>query len=326
MLLCSKRTFPFPTQPLVLGTLLAALVVVAWRILERVEVGGDSMRPTLLAGDRLLVVRGLGARPGDLVVVDDPDGRRGPLVKRVAAVRGAEVTVLGDNRPASTDSRAFGPVRAVRGRAVYRYHPADRAGRLGRGIPGAVRQAVPCPPMGGPDLGLERLLADDYLDGLEELPMAELRARKNECDEVEISLSYLRRLVQGRLDIVYAELQRRAGGESGGDLSAIVEHLPEILSEGGRSAGAGRLSALIAPDVNYRLLSADLDRIIDIDKVAALTEMDDAQVRRIADALEDLERTVSGRRRALHERMDAFQAEIVRRYKTGEATVDSLLR
>jgi hypothetical protein len=35
---------------------------------------------------------------------------------------------------------------------------------------------------------------------------------------------------------------------------------------------------------------------------------------------------VSGQRRDLFERIDALQAEITRRYKTGEASVDSLLQ
>ena len=35
---------------------------------------------------------------------------------------------------------------------------------------------------------------------------------------------------------------------------------------------------------------------------------------------------MSRRRRSLHERIDALQAEITRRYRTGEASVESLLR
>ena len=35
---------------------------------------------------------------------------------------------------------------------------------------------------------------------------------------------------------------------------------------------------------------------------------------------------MSSQRHALFERIDALQAEITRRYKTGEATVDSLLQ
>ena len=37
-------------------------------------------------------------------------------------------------------------------------------------------------------------------------------------------------------------------------------------------------------------------------------------------------REAAKRRRTLHERIDVLQAEITRRYKTGETSVESLLR
>jgi nickel-type superoxide dismutase maturation protease len=103
-----------------------------WRPVGRVEVTGDSMRPALLPGDRLLVLRGRRIHSGDVVAVADPRQPARTMVKRVAGRSGAGVTVLGDNPAASTDSRAFGPVPSstVRGRAVYRYFPADRRGLL----------------------------------------------------------------------------------------------------------------------------------------------------------------------------------------------------
>lgn len=173
-------------------------------------------------------------------------------------------------------------------------------------------------------LDLDRLLADDYTAGIGGMSMPDVRARKVECGEAEAALSYLRRLVQVRLDIVLAELQRRADGHTS-DLSEIVENLPDILAERGTRTTGGRLPSLDLPDVNHRLLTADLDRIFDVGRAGALPEMDDADVRALADALDTLERQVSAQRRALHERLDALQAEIVRRYKSGEATVDTLL-
>jgi nickel-type superoxide dismutase maturation protease len=100
--------------------------------LSRVEVRGDSMRPALEPGDRLLVVRGRAVRVGDGVALDDPRQPARTMVKRVAGRGDGGVTVLGDNPGASTDSRAFGPVApgAVRGRAVYRYFPDSRRGLL----------------------------------------------------------------------------------------------------------------------------------------------------------------------------------------------------
>ncbi|MBA3267203.1 MAG: nickel-type superoxide dismutase maturation protease [Acidimicrobiia bacterium] len=103
--------------------------------ITRMEVVGDSMRPTLEPGDRLVLSRSRRIRPGDLVAVVDPRQARRIVVKRVAEVSPAGLTVLGDNPSASTDSRVFGPVSpaAVRGRVVYRYHPPPRRGRLSNG-------------------------------------------------------------------------------------------------------------------------------------------------------------------------------------------------
>jgi signal peptidase I len=121
----------------------AALVLatVAAGAVRRVEVIGESMAPRLLPGDRLLVVRlpvRWPLRVGELVALPDPrtaglwPGWGRVLVKRVAVVEGGAVTVLGDDPDRSTDSRDFGPVprASISGRAVYRYHPPRRAGRL----------------------------------------------------------------------------------------------------------------------------------------------------------------------------------------------------
>jgi type IV secretory pathway protease TraF len=58
------------------------------------------------------------------------------LEERVASVdpHYGDVTVLGDAPDASTDSRTFGavPRDLVLGRAVYRYWPESRRGRLNR--------------------------------------------------------------------------------------------------------------------------------------------------------------------------------------------------
>jgi hypothetical protein len=170
---------------------------------------------------------------------------------------------------------------------------------------------------------IQRLLDPAYVDGLRELPMEELRAKRAECQEVEVALSYLRRLAQGRLDIVLADLQRRAGGGPG-DLASLIEQLPEILGEQTRPPGFGRLPTLIAPsDAD---LTEEVDALADPGRLSALPEMSDDDVRAIADALGELEQRTSLQRKQLFERIDQLQEEIVRRYKEGEASVDSLLR
>lgn len=136
MLLRMRRVRGLPhvsTRWLLRATAVLVAGACAARPVRRVVVDGDSMLPTLQGGDRVLAVVRARPRPGDLVVVRDPRRPVRLLVKRVADVDLNGITVLGDNPGASTDSRSFGPVPRVWGRAVYRYGPAHRAGRLRRG-------------------------------------------------------------------------------------------------------------------------------------------------------------------------------------------------
>jgi hypothetical protein len=173
---------------------------------------------------------------------------------------------------------------------------------------------------------IETILSPDYVDDLQSLSMAVVRERRDESQEAADVLSYLRRLVQGRLDIVHADLERRAGGEPS-DLAALVERLEkgEIISEGTHAAGLGRLPASFGPADTDGWISQELDQIIGAERLSTLGELSDDGVREIADSLVELERKVSAQRSTLHDVANRLQEEIVRRYKSGEASVDSLL-
>jgi nickel-type superoxide dismutase maturation protease len=109
-----------------------AAAAAARRWLDVVEVRGRSMAPTLLPGDRLLVVRMHRApRAGEVVLAPDPREPRRELVKRVAGVGSGGIDLRGDNVAASTDARVAQD--RIRWRAVLRYWPRQRATiRLGR--------------------------------------------------------------------------------------------------------------------------------------------------------------------------------------------------
>ena len=114
------------------GAAAAVIARWAWEQWERTEVSGDSMAPALQAGDHLLVWRTKRLKVGDIVAAGDPRRPERTVLKRAASVDAAGVFLVGDNEERSTDSRHFGPVARplVRGRAVYRYAPPGRAGRL----------------------------------------------------------------------------------------------------------------------------------------------------------------------------------------------------
>lgn len=172
---------------------------------------------------------------------------------------------------------------------------------------------------------LARVLSEDYLDALTTAPIEDLRARRAECQALEVAVSYQRRMAQGRLDIVGAEQRRRAeGGEPLSD-DDLVRSLAETLADRSRPGGVGRLPQLMTPEAG-EVDTTQLDAIARPGALARLGELADAELASMVDALSGYEQHVSGQRRALHERIDALQAEITRRYRTGEASVESLLR
>lgn len=171
---------------------------------------------------------------------------------------------------------------------------------------------------------LERLLDPAFMEDLPGRSTEDIRLSRTALQEAEVAISFMRRLLQGRLDIVEAERARR--GEDSQDTRSLVESLPDILSEGGRTSGNGRLPTYINPGEQAAALVVELDRVADPGMLTQVPELSDAALDGIVTALTDLEHEVSGRRRALHERLDAINAELVRRYQTGQASVDTLLR
>jgi hypothetical protein len=172
---------------------------------------------------------------------------------------------------------------------------------------------------------LDRVLADDYVGDVTTLAMDDLRAKRAECQALEVALSYQRRMAQGRLDIVAAERRRRADGGDPPSHDELIRNLASTLADRQRPPGNGRLPQLMAPDA-AEVDTDELDAIAGPGDLARLVEASEDDLTRLVDGVSTYEHEVSGRRRRLHERIDALQAEITRRYKTGEASVESLLQ
>lgn len=177
---------------------------------------------------------------------------------------------------------------------------------------------------------IEQLVDPEFVKDLQSLSLEELRQRRGQCQDAEEASSLQRRLVQGRLDIVQADLYRRAGGKPQEGDATLVDSLPGILVErGDRHLGPGRFTSLDAADSqmgeDFDQLLQLLDRIVDGARLSKLQDEDEATVRGMSEELDQIERSISQRRHQLHGHIDQFQAEIVRRYKSGEASVEGLL-
>lgn len=173
---------------------------------------------------------------------------------------------------------------------------------------------------------LDRALSPTYLDGLAGWSMEEIRAHRAECQELEDAASYLRRIVQARLDIIGTELHSRASGVDA-DLEALVGALPSILADHSERRSSGRFLDGLGPGEQQAAWALSrADEALGVHDIAATPELDDDTLHAMADRLHQLERDISTERRTLHDLLDRLQAELVRRYRTGEATVEGLLR
>ena len=91
---------------------------------------------------------------------------------------------------------------------------------------------------------IDRILDPGFTRGLTDIPVGELRARRDECLAEREYLSILRRLVQGRLDILLADRRHREEGREGRELiDEVSEALGHELAGGSRGQPGGHRSA-----------------------------------------------------------------------------------
>lgn len=158
---------------------------------------------------------------------------------------------------------------------------------------------------------IDRILADGYADGLDAHSVDELHSMEREALEVETEISYIRRLAQGRIDILEAERDRRAAGGTLGDL---IAKLPEILAdEGPRSDAAHtRAQPVLAPAAGIEW-NRGVERLVSDATLVNLPTLSEAELQATLSQLRDLEHDLSGRRRALHGVIDALTHELAER-------------
>ncbi|MEU0989020.1 hypothetical protein [Streptomyces sp. NPDC005953] len=169
------------------------------------------------------------------------------------------------------------------------------------------------------------VLPDAVRHDLPALRLTELRTLRRDSQRDEADLSYVRRLLQGRIDILRAELARRSAPDTPIDPeAAVVDRLSEILTDTpSRHRTSARHVTLSTPHTEeYRRLAADMLADVELSDLDARTG---DELRAGLGRLSRYEQQVSHRRQALQRTADECSAEIARRYREGEAQVDDLL-
>ena len=165
---------------------------------------------------------------------------------------------------------------------------------------------------------IQALIEDSSHESVGTNPLGDLRDMRSKCQSAESDVSLVRRLTQGRLDIVGHEVSNRSGDSASEvDVSTVLYELPDILADA--SGGSrGRVGQLDPGPYSAGLIN-ELDSLVTPAELSGLASLEDGDVNRIFGSLQDFETELSTSRRALHEKIDAIQLEIGRRYRDGEA-------
>lgn len=150
-----------------------------------------------------------------------------------------------------------------------------------------------------------------------DLSLDELRTLRQQLQLEDDAVSYARRVAQARLDLVKAEASRRTESSD-----SVDEELRTVLSS--HLTGGPARPPRPTEDLSDHPLAVELDELCATHGLGHLKSLDDAELVTLTDAIAAFEARVSSDRRERFDRLDALSAELVRRYRDGEADVDSL--
>lgn len=164
---------------------------------------------------------------------------------------------------------------------------------------------------------IDRIRRSDFVEGLDAMDLEDLRSRRDECVAEREYLSLLRRLVQGRAEILRAEVERRGGDDRG----PLVDRLAEILSAEAQGPSRGEAVRVSIPEEEMLLARRRVERLVADAGISDPSGLADHRLRDAVDVLAREEREVSEARNAVLAALDAVQDELKRRYKDDPSLV-----
>jgi hypothetical protein len=164
---------------------------------------------------------------------------------------------------------------------------------------------------------IDVILDPAYLDGVDDRSLEELGEMRDEVDGFENELSFYRRVLHGRLDVLRFEQRRR----SGEDQRSVLDALPELLAAGmgggsDTEGSMGRLRSEFAPDLPE--VERRFSRVMDDDVLTRLPDLSDDDLALAIQELGELEQGISERRSRLHEIHDALVGQIGGRHVSSD--------
>lgn len=192
-----------------------------------------------------------------------------------------------------------------------------------RGASGAYGGAMSVEYLPGGRRRVDRVLDPTFCDDVASLDDATLHERREDVQQEEVDLSYLRRLLHGRLDLLVDERAHRSGerpppaqGPARTD-AELVEVLSRVLADDARTTrGSGRFLTVEPSRVGEHRRTAE--RAVADLRLATPARLDDAALAQAIARLREVERTVSDTRRAVQEVEQRLTDELTRRVSAAQ--------
>jgi hypothetical protein len=160
---------------------------------------------------------------------------------------------------------------------------------------------------------IDRVLDEAFVEGLGDLSLEDLRARRDDAMAEREYLSMLRRLLQGRAEILAAELATRGSDE---ERAPLVERLTTILADDEHpSTSRGEYVRISVPEEEMLLARRRVERMVTDVGLSDPSALDDARLAEVVETLATEEQEVSASRRGVIRALDALQDELKRRYR-----------
>jgi hypothetical protein len=175
-------------------------------------------------------------------------------------------------------------------------------------------------PRAGGKRRIDQVLERGFTDDLPSMDTDEVRRRRDLARAEREYLSFLRRLLQGRRDLLRDEHDRR---KAGGERQPVVERVVSVMAEGTRGPSRGEAPVMPVPEEEIAMARRRVERLISDAHLSDLEALSEEELDGAVQRIDHEEREVSDARGRVMDVHDVLQEEMKRRLRAelgGRAT------
>jgi hypothetical protein len=167
-------------------------------------------------------------------------------------------------------------------------------------------------PLAGGNRRIDQVLSTGFTDELGSMDTDEVRRRRDLARAEREYLSFLRRLLQGRRDLLSDEIDRR---RAGGQAPPVVERVVSVLAEGTRGPSRGEAPMVAVPEEEIAMARRRAERLVSDAHLSDLEGLTDEELEEGVRRIDPEEREVSDARSKVIAVHDVLQEEMKRRLR-----------